>query len=74
MNRLLSGLALVYCESQRDWNRTMTVPGFVQTFIEHGARGGSSISQRTAIRNDVRHRDRVCDANAGAAVFQFQNP
>ena len=29
----------VHCELQRDWNRTKTVPGFVQTFIEHGQRG-----------------------------------
>ncbi len=29
----------VHCELQRDWNRTKTVPGFVQTFIEHGRAG-----------------------------------
>jgi nicotinamidase-related amidase len=29
----------VHCELQRDWNRTQTVPGFVQTFIEHGNAG-----------------------------------
>lgn len=29
----------VHCELQRDWNRTATVPGFVQTFIEHGRAG-----------------------------------
>ena len=29
----------VHCELQRDWNRSMTVPGFVQTFIEHGNGG-----------------------------------
>jgi nicotinamidase-related amidase len=29
----------VHCELQRDWNRTKTVPGFVQTFIEHGEAG-----------------------------------
>ena len=29
----------VHCELQRDWNRTKTVPGFVQTFVEHGRAG-----------------------------------
>ena len=29
----------VHCELQRDWNRTKTVPGFVQTFVEHGRPG-----------------------------------
>ena len=29
----------VHCELQRDWNRSKTVPGFVQTFIEHGNAG-----------------------------------
>lgn len=29
----------VHCELQRDWNRTKTVPGFIQTFIEHGRAG-----------------------------------
>ena len=29
----------VHCELQRDWNRTKTVPGFVQIFIEHGRAG-----------------------------------
>ncbi len=29
----------VHCELQRDWNRTKTVPGFVQGFIEHGRAG-----------------------------------
>lgn len=29
----------VHCELQRDWNRAATVPGFVQTFIEHGPPG-----------------------------------
>ncbi len=29
----------VHCELQRDWNRTKTVPGFVQGFIENGAAG-----------------------------------
>ncbi len=29
----------VHCELQRDWNRTKTVPGFVQTFIDHGRAG-----------------------------------
>jgi hypothetical protein len=68
MSRLRFGLAHVHRELQRDWNRTMIVSGFVQTYTEHSARGGSSISQRTAIRNDVRYRDRVCGANSVAAV------
>ena len=29
----------VHCELQRDWNRSKTVPGFVQGFIEHGRPG-----------------------------------
>lgn len=29
----------VHCELQRDWNRTKTVPGFVQGFIENGMAG-----------------------------------
>jgi nicotinamidase-related amidase len=29
----------VHCELQRDWNRTKTVPGFVQGFIEAGQAG-----------------------------------
>ncbi len=29
----------VQCELQRDWNRTKTVPGFVQGFIENGTAG-----------------------------------
>ncbi len=29
----------VHCELQRDWNRTKTVAGFVQCFIEHGRPG-----------------------------------
>jgi nicotinamidase-related amidase len=29
----------VHCDLQRDWNRSKTVPGFVQTFIEHGNAG-----------------------------------
>lgn len=29
----------LHCELQRDWNRTKTVPGFVQTFIDHGDAG-----------------------------------
>ena len=29
----------VHCELQRDWNRTKTVPGFLQTFAEHGRPG-----------------------------------
>ncbi len=29
----------VHCELQRDWNRTETVPGFVQGFIDHGPPG-----------------------------------
>lgn len=29
----------VHCELQRDWNRTKTVPGFVQGFIDHGSAG-----------------------------------
>lgn len=29
----------IHCELQRDWNRTKTVPGFVQTFIDHGPPG-----------------------------------
>ena len=29
----------LHCELQRDWNRSKTVPGFVQTFIEHGNGG-----------------------------------
>ncbi len=29
----------VHCELQRDWNRTKTVSGFVQGFIEHGDAG-----------------------------------
>lgn len=29
----------VHCELQRDWNRTKTVPGFLQTFVEHGRPG-----------------------------------
>ncbi len=29
----------VHCELQRDWNRTKTVPGFVQIFVEHGRAG-----------------------------------
>jgi nicotinamidase-related amidase len=29
----------VHCELQRDWNRTKTVPGFVQTLIENGKPG-----------------------------------
>jgi len=29
----------VHCELQRDWNRTQTVPGFVQELIDHGQAG-----------------------------------
>jgi nicotinamidase-related amidase len=29
----------VHCELQRDWNRSKTVPGFVQTSTEHGNAG-----------------------------------
>ncbi len=29
----------VHCELQRDWNRTQTVPGFVQGFIDNGRPG-----------------------------------
>ncbi len=29
----------VHCELQRYWNRTKTMPGFVQTFIENGRAG-----------------------------------
>ncbi len=29
----------VHCELQRDWNRTKTVPGFIQGFIENGPPG-----------------------------------
>ena len=29
----------VHCELQRDWNRTATVPGFVQGFVDNGMAG-----------------------------------
>jgi len=34
----------LFCELQRDWNRSATVPGFVDLFIKTGGNAGIQFS------------------------------
>lgn len=42
--KLISTMGL-FCELQRDWNRSETVPGFVDLFIQTGGNAGIQFSQ-----------------------------